>query len=60
MFVGDQLLRHVPRIRRQAVKAQPQPATQFLLHRAVPIAHRGLRHLRDQRLRISAQKTEEL
>jgi hypothetical protein len=40
---------------RQAVQAQQQPAAQLLIDRVVPIAHRSLRHLRQQRLRVAQQ-----
>ena len=43
-------------LRRQPVQAQQQPAAQLLLDRMMPVADRGLRHLRDQRLRVAQQQ----
>jgi hypothetical protein len=40
----------------QAVQAQQQPAAQLLVQRVVAVAHRRLRHLRDQRLRVAQQQ----
>ena len=48
--VADQFLRHQDFVPGQAVQAHQQPAAQLLLNRVMPIAHRGLGHLRDQRL----------
>jgi len=47
---GDQFLRHDQVIRGHAVERQQQPAAQLLLHGMMPVAGRGLEHLRDQRL----------
>jgi hypothetical protein len=43
---------------RQAVEAEQQPAAQLLVERVVAVAHRGLRHLRDQRLRVAQQQVQ--
>ena len=40
----------------QAIEGQQQPAAQLLLHRMVPVAGRGLGHLRDQRLGVAQQQ----
>ena len=40
----------------QPVQAQQQRAAQLLLHRVVPVADGGLRHLRDQRLGVAQQQ----
>jgi len=50
---GDQFLCHDQFGAFQPVQAQQQPAAQLLVQRVVPVAHRGLRHLRDQRLRVA-------
>ena len=42
-------------IRGQSVEAD-RATVQLLLHRMMPIADRGLGHLRDQRLRVAQQK----
>ena len=54
--VGDQFLRHHQLVAVQPVQAQQQPAAQLLVQRVVAVAHRGLRHLRDQRLRVAQQQ----
>src|SRR5688572_18737791 len=40
----------------QPVQAQEEPATKLLVHRMMAVAHRGLGHLRDQRLREAQQQ----
>ena len=42
----------------QAVQAQQQPAAQLLVERMVAVAHRRLRHLRDQRLGVAQQQVQ--
>ena len=54
--VGDQFLRHRKLVRLQAIQTQQQPAAQLLVDRVMPVADRGLRHLRDQRLRVAQQQ----
>ena len=48
--IGDALLRHAHLARAEPVEREEEPPAQLLVHRVVPVAHRGLRHLRDQRL----------
>ena len=57
--VGDQFLRHVQLVRRQTIQAQQQPAAQLLVERMMAVADRGLRHLRDQRLRVAQQQVQQ-
>ena len=56
--VGYELLGHFQLIARQAIERQQQPTAQLLVDRVVPVTHRGLGHLRDQRLRIAQQHVE--
>jgi hypothetical protein len=44
----------------QPVQRQQQPAAQLLVHRVMPVADRGLSHLRDQRLRVAQQQMLQL
>jgi hypothetical protein len=44
----------------EAIERQQQPAAQLLVHRVMAIAHRGLRHLRDQGLRVAQQQKLQL
>ena len=54
--VGDQLLGHHEVGGGESVHAQQQPAAQLLIERMVAVAHGGLRHLRDERLRVAQQQ----
>ncbi|MNI44024.1 hypothetical protein D3C73_983750 [compost metagenome] len=54
--IGDQFLRHDDFVGPQAVQAKQQPAAQLLVQRVVPIAHGGLGHLRQERLRVAQQQ----
>jgi len=53
--VGDEFLRHHQFGTLQSIEAQEKPAAQLLIKGMVPIAHGGLRHLRDERLGISQE-----
>ena len=54
--VGDQFLRHRQLTRAQSVQTQQQPATQLFVQRMMPIADGGLRHLRNQGLRVEQEQ----
>src|SRR5882762_5177133 len=54
--VGDELLGHGQLVGWQAIEREQQPAAQLLVHRVMPIAHCGLRHLRDQGLGVAQQQ----
>jgi hypothetical protein len=51
--VGNELLRHQDLVRLQTIEAEEQPPAQLLVDGVMAVAHRGLRHLRDQRLRTA-------
>src|SRR5579862_2303060 len=50
--VGNQFLRHHQFRTLQPVEAQKKPPAKLLIERMMPVAYRGLRHLRDERLGI--------
>lgn len=54
--VCDQFLRHAQLVRRKAVEAEQELATELLIDRMMPVANRSLGHLRDERLGIAQQQ----
>jgi len=48
-------LRHDELVGRQAIEGQQATTAQLLVHRVMPVAHGGLRHLGDQGLRVAQQ-----
>jgi nitrogen-specific signal transduction histidine kinase len=56
--VRDELLRHLQLIARETIERQQQPAAQLLFERVMPVADRGLRHLRNERLGVTQQDVE--
>ena len=42
----------------QSIETEQKPSAQLLVQRMVPVAHRRLRHLRDQRLGIAQQQVQ--
>ena len=54
--VGDQFLGHFQLVRRQPVEREQQPAAKLLVDGMVSITHRGLGHLRNQRLRVAKEQ----
>ena len=51
--IGDELLSHHENVAVQSVETQQQPAAQLLVEGVMTIAHRCLRHLREQRLGVT-------
>jgi hypothetical protein len=58
--VTDQFLRHVELVTPQSIETQQQPATELLIQRVMPIANRGLRHLRNEGLGVAQLSTSTL
>jgi hypothetical protein len=58
--ICDQPLRYQQFIAVQAVQAQQQPAAWLLVQRMVRVAHRGLRHLRNQRLGVTQRQMPQI
>jgi hypothetical protein len=56
--VGNKFLRHHQFATLQPIQAQQQPAAQLLIEGMMPIAYRGLRHLRDESLGVSQQQVK--
>ena len=56
--VGDKFLRHHQFGTLQPIQAQQKPAAQLLIEGMVPIAYCGLRHLRDEGLRVSQEQVK--
>jgi hypothetical protein len=54
--VGDELLGHQDLVRLEAIEAEEKPAAELLIDGVMTVAHRGLRHLRDQGLRIAQEQ----
>ena len=59
-MLRDEFLRHRQLVGGQAIERQQQPAAQLLIHRVMPVADRGLGHLRDQCLRVTQQQQQHL
>ena len=51
--VANELMRHLQSIGGQAIQAHEQQTTELLICRVVAVAHCGLRHLREQGLRVA-------
>jgi hypothetical protein len=56
---GDEFLRHDQLVRRCPIEREQQPATELLQQRMVAIAHRRLRHLSQDRLRVAKQQPQQ-
>lgn len=54
--VGNEFLRHRQLAGGQPVDAQQQPSAQLLVDGVMAVAYRGLRHLRNERLRVAEQQ----
>ncbi|EZH79866.1 hypothetical protein AU05_14860 [Ectopseudomonas composti] len=58
--VSKQLLRHRRTVTRQMIKPEQEQATELLIDRMMPGTNGGLRHLRDQGLRITQHESQQI